>query len=211
MLYFEILPDDILLIILKKSFKDGKSLSQITERLEYNHDKLVSLIKNGGVEPEVYIRRLEKINTNKIVWRSHDDDIYINNVDIFCINNDISFNIFDMLIKNENITHIYYDNHKYGKNGYSNIVYKIKSSKELLDLLSNFDIDISKLGSAELYVNVNQNWNREVFSTGAYPDMEEYYISRSSHIYINSDWNKFWNIQLNNEIRQEILKDNNII
>jgi hypothetical protein len=153
MLYFEILPDDIIVILFKYHFKDVKYLSRVSERLKYNYEKVVSLIKSGYIEPEVWCNKVEKKDP-KIVVDPFEENININAITMSGTNYQYYKSIFDILYMDNNILQIYYDDHDYD-DGSLNIVYKIKSSKSLLDLLSNNNIDISKLRSDRLYFNLN--------------------------------------------------------
>jgi hypothetical protein len=190
MLYFDLLPDDIIVILFKYHFKDVKELSQVSERLQYNYDKVIPLIKNGNLNPDAWCNEVNKVDTEYLKKCLNKCVININ--DVF-VDEDVS----NMIFINENIIlEVFYniicEITEYV--GFVDIIYKVKSSKELLEFLLKNGIDISK--SDEVYVNINQYWNTQ---------------SRDNNIYINSNWNKLWNMQLNDNIRKQILRDNNII
>jgi hypothetical protein len=200
MLYFDLIPDDIIVILFKYHFKDIKELSRVSERLNYNYEKIISLIKNGHIKPELWAKMFKNTNMSCLIINLDREYISVNDIDI---DNGAIFykNISNILSMDENILQVYYnyDDSKSDYQEYLKIfykIYKIKSSKELLGLLSNNNIDISLLKSDEVYVNINQYWNN---------------IGRQTDIYINFNWNKFWNMKLGNQMREVMLTINNIL
>jgi hypothetical protein len=208
MLYFEILPDELLLIIFLKSFKDRESLSRVSDELHLNHEGLVSLIKNGNVEPEIWTTKLKNIDIEEL-FNPYDVNYKITINDININNNDDQFyeklnkiyeEIISILFIDKNILYVYHKDNVYGSDGYLSIVYKIKSSKELLDLLNNNNIDISKLKSNILFISVNEDH--------IITNLHKRYII--TNIYINSNWNKLWNNNLSNITKNDILELNDL-
>jgi uncharacterized protein (DUF2164 family) len=153
MLYFEILPDELLYIILLKSFKDAKVLSTITERLEYNYNVLLSLIKLGHISPDCWIFNKHHImDTRSDMINFEDVGININGVDI-----DVGVNIYKIALDtifNDNMGYNYYYNDGFYE---ARNIFRIEKSEKMDSILQYINSKIKNYNKLYVYFNLNCN------------------------------------------------------
>jgi hypothetical protein len=171
--YFDLLPEDILLILLKNS----KQLKEVTLQFKKVYDDTMKRLSKGIFNPKDYF----KITGYNRYIVLHNNEYYKINLNDKPVNYDI-IDIINKFIQRPSSI-VYYSDEIRDWSGYIKLICQVDI--ELCDELSN--IDINKSGTC--YVYINADWN----SIGGHTDI---YISDNWKDF----WNMKLDIHIRNMI-----------
>lgn len=186
--YFDFLPDELLIIILKNSKKDAINLTFMSKNLFKNYNYLLSIIKNGDVNPDEVFDIMDKNSVSVDQLILDPDDIFINSTRFGPINKVEA--LHDVLLNPDKVISIYYYKKVANYDGEVVIIYKYYMDGDL----SQLPVGVSKLNKRICYVLIYHFWNS---------------MHSGLNIEISDDWKVFWNFNLSKYQRESLLFYNN--
>ena len=181
--YFDILPDDLTFMIIRKCERKW-ILSELGNSCLEAYTKYKNLLQTGNIEPDIKLCETG--------WHDPDyNEVEINSKKV----DHVEFRlILDELIGGDQKKTCYYFNSMYDYDGYLNIIYKTNFSDNLIGVLQRNSIDTTKISDkSNVYVKYAADWNS---------------IFGRTTIEFDCNWKHFWNMILNAGDRRIILKNN---
>lgn len=182
--YFDILPEDILLILLRKE-RILKTISITFERLYSNTSDIIS---KGVINPSFYFSGIEHDGMTLLGYVG--SDINVNGV--YTNSDEIS------IIIDKYMTSIYYQNELHDWTGYTHLIFQL-DIKAYQEVLSNIDkVSTAHIGSSPkvCYAYLHHTW-----TSNSYPN------KLNASMIIDDNWNNIWDM-LDQNIRFGMMKEN---
>ena len=182
--YFDLLPDDLLSILLK----ENKTLKDVNSNFKRVFDDMVKLISGGLVQPMEYFTPVIRKGIQIYDWGTYT----IENKRVSGEEHKLT-NLIDKIVNCANTITYFHDGH-FDYSG--NISFICQTDIEFYyDILGLVGISPDKIPSLICYLYLDGSWNSE---------------SGTFSIYVDVTWKNFWNMKLDHIIRQMLMIHNGL-
>lgn len=181
--YFDLLPDDLLLIILRENM----ILKDVNSNFKRVFDDMIKRISDGVIQPMEYFTPV----TNECMVNRSWYNFTVEGIDV----SNEYFELHEFLRKirncNDTITY-FYDTYFYYQ-GYITIIYQTQI-EFYYDLMELAGISSGEIPSKICYLYIKGSWGSTVSTFS---------------IYVDVTWKNFWNIKLDQVDRDILMRRNN--
>lgn len=189
--YFDILPEDILVVLLKKD----KILRDVNLIFRKIYDVTLKLIKDGLVNPaDFFVYE----NDTRLRIETYCGDLGLIKFIDGAENNSITSDLVETSINNyisKGLIKVYLNEESYNYDGYVYFICEMNNDT-YFDLMKTFNIVVSDTTSKKFYMYINVEYNS---------------IGGSLSLYTHSNWKNFWNMKLDNISRSSMMGINHWI